>query len=178
MSCCVQCCVFNFGIPINLLSVNVCNCWNPVYWLCIMLPVHVMNLLTPLWINFKYPGQNTCFSADSWNFSRYCSIHKFNNVSITGRAWFYPVIVCSKFTYCLSCGFINLYTGKVTLSMAALSHNKPARAGTAHGICGAQDCNNRNVLHNYCHVGYTEFSDIKRGYTWKGLEPLKFVYYL
>jgi hypothetical protein len=49
--------------------------------------------------------------------------------------------------------------------MAAFSHNKPAHAGKAHGICGAQDCDNKNVLHNYCHVRYAKFSDIKEGYT-------------
>jgi hypothetical protein len=62
--------------------------------------------------------------------------------------------------------------------MAAFSHNKPAYAGTAHGICGAQDCDDRNVLHSYSHVGYAEFSDIEGGCILKGWEPLKFVYYL
>jgi len=62
-------------------------------------------------------------------------------------------------------GSLNLYADKVTLSMAAFLHTKPAYAGTACGICGAQDCDDRNVLHSYSHVGYAEFSDIEEGYT-------------
>jgi len=79
-------------------------------------------------------------------------MHKFNNVSIAGGAWFYPVIACSKFIYCVSCAFINLCTDKVTLSMAAFSQNKPAYAGTARGICGALGCTAQLLSCGVCRI--------------------------
>jgi hypothetical protein len=98
-------------------------------------------------------GHYCCFSADILNFS--ISLVMF-------RAWSYPVIVSSKFIYCLSCGFINLSTDKVTLSTAAFSHNKAVSLGTARGVGGVRTV----VKEMYCTTilmwGTQNFLTLKR----------------